>query len=274
MSNCLMKISNVGKNFGEVKALKDVSLTINSGEIVGLVGSNGAGKTTLLRLMSGVYRPSSGKIELENNAPIDNMRGFLGVVPESTVLYSRLTAWENIRYHSRLYGVSDETAWVRTSKFAELLDMKDNLTRFTKGFSRGMKQKTALLRALAHGPQILLLDEPTGGLDVTSARTVRQLVRNLKNEGGTVIYSTHHLAEAQQVCDRIIIVHNGLIQADGTPDELLGLTNTKTLEEAYVSLTSETARPRMEETEQPSNISKLWRRLVTPSTKMEVNEDE
>ena len=90
----------------------------------------------------------------------------------------------------------------------------------------------------------------------------------------TVIYSTHHLAEAQQVCDRIVIVHNGIIQADGTPDELLQVTGTETLEEAYVSLTSETARPRMEETEEPSKISTLWRRLFTPSNKMEVNEDE
>ena len=137
-----------------------------------------------------------------------------------------------------------------------------------------MKQKTALLRALAHGPQILLLDEPTGGLDVTSARTVRQLVRKLKEEGGTVIYSTHHLAETQQVCDRIIIVHNGVIQADGTPEELLTLTGTETLEEAYVSLTAETARPRMEENEQPSKISRIWRRLFTPNNNLVVNEDE
>ena len=137
-----------------------------------------------------------------------------------------------------------------------------------------MKQKTALLRALAHGPQILLLDEPTGGLDVTSARTVRQLVRKLKEEGGTVIYSTHHLAEAQQVCDRIIIVHNGIIQADGTPDELLSMTNTESLEEAYVSLTSGTARPSMEENEQPSKMSRIWRRLFTPKHQLEVDEDE
>ena len=137
-----------------------------------------------------------------------------------------------------------------------------------------MYKRQALLRALAHGPQILLLDEPTGGLDVTSARTVRTLVRKLKDEGGTVIYSTHHLAEAQQVCDRIIIVHNGLIQADGTPDELLTLTQTETLEEAYVSLTSETARPRMEEAKKSSKFAALWRRLFTPSGNMEVIEDE
>ncbi|MGB1491770.1 MAG: ABC transporter ATP-binding protein [Candidatus Poseidoniaceae archaeon] len=270
----LLRLINVKKSFGDVQAIEHVNIDIHQNSVIGLVGGNGAGKTTLLRLMSGVYRPTEGSVELSNKRPVSEMRSVLGVVPESTGLYSKLTAWENIRYHSRLHGIDDQLAWNRTYRFAKLLDIDESLHRYTEGFSRGMKQKTALLRALAHGPQILLLDEPTGGLDVTSARTVRQLVRNLKNEGGTVIYSTHHLAEAQQVCDRIIIVHNGLIQADGTPDELLGLTNTKTLEEAYVLLTSETARPRMEDTEQPSNISKLWRRLVTPSTKMEVNEDE
>ena len=270
----LLSLNNVRKSFGDVHAIERVNLEIHKNSIVGLVGGNGAGKTTLLRLMSGVYRPTEGSVELDNNRPVTEMRSVLGVVPESTGLYSKLTAWENIRYHSRLHGIDDQLAWERTYRFAKLLDIEQSLHRYTEGFSRGMKQKTALLRALAHGPQILLLDEPTGGLDVTSARTVRQLVHKLKNEGGTVIYSTHHLAEAQQVCDRIVIVHNGIIQADGTPDELLQVTGTETLEEAYVSLTSETARPRMEETEEPSKISTLWRRLFTPSNKMEVNEDE
>ena len=270
----LLKLTNVKKSFGDIHAIEEVNLEINKHSIIGLVGGNGAGKTTLLRLMSGVYRPSSGTVEHENNQPVSEMRSVLGVVPESTGLYSKLTAWENIRYHSRLHGIDDRLAWERTYRFARLLDIEDSLHRYTEGFSRGMKQKTALLRALAHGPQILLLDEPTGGLDVTSARTVRQLVRKLKEEGGTVIYSTHHLAEAQQVCDRIIIVHNGVIQADGTPEELLSLTGTETLEEAYVSLTAETARPRMEENEQPSKISRIWRRLFTPNNKPVVNEDE
>ena len=270
----LLKLTNVKKSFGDIHAIEQVNLDIHKQSVIGLVGGNGAGKTTLLRLMSGVYRPTSGTVELEQNRPVSEMRSVLGVVPESTGLYSKLTAWENIRYHSRLHGIDDQLAWERTYRFAKLLDIHQSLHRYTEGFSRGMKQKTALLRALAHGPQILLLDEPTGGLDVTSARTVRQLVRKLKEEGGTVIYSTHHLAEAQQVCDRIIIVHNGIIQADGTPDELLSLTGTESLEEAYVALTSETARPRMEETEKPSKISKIWRRLFTPKHQLEVNEDE
>ena len=200
----------------------------------------------------------------------------MGVVPESTGLYSRLTAWENIRYHSRMYGISDEVAWNRVSHFANRLEITDSLSRHTKGFSRGMRQKTALLRALAHGPDILLLDEPTAGLDVTSARTVRSLVGQLRNEGGTVIYSTHHLAEAQQVCDRIIIVHNGTIRADGSPSELLDMTGDTTLENAYVSLTSDKARPRNEDKSKDGRLSRWWRKFLTGSTPeiKEVGEDE
>ena len=160
--------------------------------------------------------------------------------------------------------------------FAELLDITDALSRHTKGFSRGMRQKTALLRALAHGPDILLLDEPTAGLDVTSARTVRKLVGQLRDEGGTVIYSTHHLAEAQQVCDRIVIVHNGTIRADGSPDELLNETGKESLEDAYVSLTSDKARARSEDGKKESKLAKWWRKFLTGSTPdyKEVSEDE
>ncbi len=264
--NVLLKISNVRKNFAEVVALDGVSFEINSGEVVGLVGSNGAGKTTLLRLMSGVYQPSSGTVTLGNDTPVHLMRDSLGVVPESTGLYSRLTAWENIRYHSRLYGIDDTIAWKRTLKFAQSLDMEDNLSRYTKGFSRGMRQKTALLRALAHGPKVLLLDEPTAGLDITSARTVRALVEQIKHEGGTVVYSTHQLFEAQQVCDRIIIIHNGVVKADGSPEDLIEINNCSTLEEAYVKLTQEKARMRFEDDKKESGITRLWNRLFRPKT--------
>ncbi|MDP6333608.1 MAG: ABC transporter ATP-binding protein [Candidatus Poseidoniaceae archaeon] len=269
-----MTISNVSKSFGDVNALRDISLNINSGEVVGLVGSNGAGKTTLLRLMSGVYRPTKGTVCLDDGMPVDKMRQRLGVVPESTGLYSRLTAWENIRYHSRMHGVSDKDAWNRTSRFAKHLDMLENLGRHTKGFSRGMRQKTALLRALAHGPSVLLLDEPTAGLDITSARTVRALVKQLRDEGGTIVYSTHHLAEAQQVCDRIIIIHNGDIQADGSPDALLEETNSNNLEEAYVSLTQEKARPRNDDQENEGRLTKWWRRLFTPKIPKSIEGDD
>ena len=275
MTESMLSLVGVGKNFKEVEALTHVDLEIKSGQVIGLVGGNGAGKTTLLRLMAGVMEPSKGSV-LFKGERVSSMRSKLGVVPESTGLYSRLTAWENIRYHSRIYGIDDQVAWNRVSHFAKQLDLTDSLSRHTKGFSRGMRQKTALLRALAHGPDILLLDEPTAGLDVTSARTVRKLVGQLRDEGGTVIYSTHHLAEAQQVCDRIVIVHNGTIRADGSPQELLELTDKTTLEEAYVSLTSDKARLRTEDNTKESRLAKWWRIFLTGKTpsSMEVGEDE
>lgn len=279
VDNILLKISSVRKNFNEVIALDNVSFDIKSGEVVGLVGSNGAGKTTLLRLMSGVYRPSSGSVTLGDDTPVHLMRDHLGVVPESTGLYSRLTAWENIRYHSRLYGIDDSVSWKRTLKFAQSLDMEENLSRYTKGFSRGMRQKTALLRALAHGPKVLLLDEPTAGLDITSARTVRSLVEQIKLEGGTVVYSTHQLFEAQQVCDRIIIIHNGNVMADGSPEQLINDNGCETLEEAYVMLTQAKARVRFEDNISDKGLTKIWNKLFRPKTpniqlNLDVMEDE
>ena len=266
MSNVLLSLRQVSKSFGEVHALTDVNLELNRGEVVGLVGSNGAGKTTLLRLLCGLYKPTVGVVSHHDSSgvesPIHEVRKNLGVVPESTGLYARLTAWENVRYHSRLNAVPDEKAWNRTYRIARELDIEEDLQRQTRGFSRGMRQKTALIRALSHDPEVLLLDEPTGGLDVTSARKVRSLVRKLGEEGRTVIYSTHKLNEAQEVCDRIIIIHNGTVRADGTPAELMSETSTPTLEEAFVQLTQDASRE-VEPPSDESRLQRLWGRFTT-----------
>ena len=274
MSKDLLVVNGASKNFGEVIALRDINITISEGEVIGLVGSNGAGKTTLLRLLAGVYTPSSGNVHFADGMQVSDARHQVGVVPENTGLYSRLTAWENIRYHARVQGVEDALAWQRTSYFARYLGMTESLPRHTKGFSRGMRQKTALLRALVHAPRILLLDEPTAGLDVTSARVVRDLVHQLGNSGGTVIYSTHQLAEAEQICNRIIIIHNGEVRADGTPTELMALMNASTLEDAYVGFTTDVARQRHEDTKPISKWSTFWRGLFTPKTPDEVMDNE
>lgn len=276
MGQVLLSVRDVTKSFGALNALENFSVEIESGAIIGLVGSNGAGKTTLLRLLCGLYRPTVGKVLFlkngkENN--IDQFREVVGVLPESTGLYHRLTAWENIRYYSRLHGVSDSVSWDRTLRFSKALSISEDLMRHTRGFSRGMRQKTALLRALAHGPQILLLDEPTAGLDVTSARLVRKLVLQLKEEGGTVIYSTHNLSEAEKVCDRILILHNGQLRFDGSPEELLFQTNSPTLEDAYVQLTADAAR--IKEKEEPEGwFSKQWRQLFTRKIKISSIKEE
>ena len=136
---------------------------------------------------------AKGSINFQDK-PVSSMRNKLGVVPESTGLYSRLTAWENIRYHSRIYGIDDEVAWNRVSHFANLLDITEALSRHTKGFSKGMRQKTALLRALAHGPDILLLDEPTAGLDVSVQGEILNLLNKLRDDLGVSLFViTHNL---------------------------------------------------------------------------------
>jgi sodium transport system ATP-binding protein len=266
MTGTLLSVRDVSKNFGDVEALKSVTLDLNRGNIVGLVGGNGAGKTTLLRLLCGLYKPSDGGVvfidEGGDEHPVHQVRSNLGVVPESTGLYARLTAWENIRYHSRLNNIPDKQAWNRTVRLARALEIEDELQRPTRGFSRGMRQKTALIRALAHDPEVLLLDEPTGGLDVTSARRVRELVKKLGEEGRTVIYSTHQLNEAEQVCDRIVIIHNGTLRADGSPSELMKNTNTKSLEDAFVSLTQDDSRE-VDAPEPESKLQQLWSKLTT-----------
>ena len=265
MGEVLLSVRNVTKTFGTLNALENFSVDIETGAVIGLVGSNGAGKTTLLRLLCGLYRPSNGNVLFlkegeEHN--IDEFREVVGVLPESTGLYHRLTAWENIRYYSRLHGIKDSVSWNRTLRFAKALSISDDLMRHTRGFSKGMRQKTALLRALAHGPKILLLDEPTAGLDVTSARLVRRLVLQLKEEGGTVIYSTHNLSEAEKVCDRILILHNGQLRFDGSPNELLKETKKSSIEEADVDLTTDDAR--IKEKEEPEGwFAKQWRQLFT-----------
>jgi len=267
MTEGLLSIRGVTKEFGAVRALDDVSVEIRRGDIVGLVGSNGAGKTTLLRLMCGLYRPSIGEVMFHRDGEtlqIDKLRDVVGVVPESTGLYHRLTAWENIRYSSRLHGIPDDVAWDRTQRFARALALDGDLMRHTRGFSRGMRQKTALLRALVHGPEILLLDEPTAGLDVTSARLVRSLVQKLRDEGGTVIYSTHNLFEAEKICDRILIMHNGEIRFDGTPSELMASTESTTIEDAYILLTQDSARED-QNLEREGWFARTWRRFLTGS---------
>ena len=275
MTRTLLSVRGVSKNFGDVEALKTITLDLNKGDIVGLVGGNGAGKTTLLRLLCGLYKPSAGQVVFVDDGgiehPIHKVRSNLGVVPESTGLYARLTAWENIRYHSRLNNIDDKQAWNRTLRLAKALEMEGDLQRQTRGFSRGMRQKTALLRALSHDPDILLLDEPTGGLDVTSARRVRDLVRKLGDEGRTVIYSTHQLNEAQQVCDRIVIIHNGTLRADGSPSKLMEDTGTDSLEDAFVELTQDESRE-VEAPEPASKFQQFWSRLTAGRKRLPASE--
>ena len=220
MDSPLLTLSGVAKNFGDVQALTHVDLKIHPGQVVGLVGGNGAGKTTLLRLMAGVMEPSHGSVMFQNS-PVSQLRSKLGVVPESSGLYSRLTAWENIRYHSRMYGIDDNLAWARVTNFAQSLDLVDALSRHTKGFSRGMRQKTALLRALAHGPEILLLDEPTAGINPTLINgLIDRLKRANEEMGVTLFVIEHNMRVVMNLASHVFCLAHGKLLAGGPPSEI------------------------------------------------------
>ena len=211
------------------------------------MGRNGSGKSTLLKIVAGKVEPDSGDKFVQPGITIEylpqepDLSGFRDVYSYTVEKQNTAIAKHTASYLLQQFGIKEDR-------------QLDNL-------SGGETRKAALAKVLAPKPDILLLDEPTGGLDVTSARMVRKLVRKLGDEGGTVIYSTHNLAEAEQVCDRIVIIHNGTIRADGNPSELIEGTNCENLEEAYVALSEDDART--ETTEDEGKFARAWRKLVT-----------
>jgi len=235
----MIKVRNLHKSFGDVKAVKGISFDVNDGEITGLLGPNGAGKTTTLRMLYSLLPPDEGEIRIDGLDPTkDDMaiKRTLGVVPDSRGLYTRMSARENIAYYGQLHGMSRADINVRIEELTETLDMGDFIERRTEGFSQGQRVKVAIARAMIHKPQTVLLDEPSNGLDVMSTRALRRYILELKNAGHSVILSTHIMQEVAALCDRIIIIANGQIAADGTADDLLEKSGCDSLEDAFVKL--------------------------------------
>lgn len=224
----MIHVSNVSKRFKEKKeiihASDNLNFTIAPGEIVGILGENGAGKTTLLRMIATLLEPSSGSIQVagyDTNRQSHEVKERIGVLfGGETGLYERLTARENLTYFASLYGLSKHETKVRVEKLAVQFGMKDYLDRKVVGFSKGMRQKVAIARTLIHNPDILLFDEPTTGLDITSANIFRQLIHQLRREGKTILFSSHIMEEVALLCQSIVIIHKGRLIYRGTLDQL------------------------------------------------------
>ena len=235
----MIKVENLHKSFGKVKAVKGISFTVNDGEITGLLGPNGAGKTTTLRMLYSLLPPDGGQILIDGMDPAHDamaIKRTLGVVPDSRGLYTRMSARENIAYYGKLHGMSARDIKQRVAELVETLDMDDFIDRRAEGFSQGQRVKVAIARAMVHKPQTVLLDEPSNGLDVMSTRALRRYILDLKEAGHSVVLSTHIMQEVAALCDRIIIIADGLIAADGTAPELLARSGCETLEDAFVQL--------------------------------------
>ena len=241
----MIRVENLRKQFGTVKAVDGVSFEAPDGAVTGLLGPNGAGKTTALRMIYGLMKPDSGRIEVDQRNLLDDplaAQARLGVLPDIAGLYPRLSAREHIEYFGRLHGIPERELQSRTQHLIDLLDMRSIADRRVAGFSHGERTKVALARALVHQPQNILLDEPTNGLDVMSTRIVRDLIRHLRAGGRCVLFSSHVMQEVSALCDRIIIVAKGRVAASGTSAELLELTSQSSLEEAFVSLVGHEAQ--------------------------------
>ncbi|MDE2407999.1 MAG: ATP-binding cassette domain-containing protein [Xanthomonadaceae bacterium] len=228
-----------GKDKTPVTAVDDVGFTARDGEITGLLGPNGAGKTTTLRMLYTLMTPESGRVLVDGvdvAQDAERVRRSLGVLPDARGVYKRLTARENIDYFGKLHGLSPAEIAARTAKLAAALQMEDFLDRATEGFSQGQRTKTAIARALIHDPKNVILDEPTNGLDVMTTRGLRGFLQELRSEGRCVIFSSHIMQEVAALCDRIVIIANGRVMAQGSTDELRAQAGEANLEDAFVKL--------------------------------------
>ena len=219
----MITLDDIHKSFGAKKALDGLTLEVPPGKIFGLIGPNGAGKTTTIRILAGLLRPDTGRVRLNGVGPDQflTLRRMMGALIEQPGLYGRLTLTEYLAFFSRLYDLDRAQARRRIRELLELLELEGQAEERLQGFSLGMKQKVALARILLHDPPILLLDEPTAGLDPLISKKVRDYLLGFDHRARkTVLVSTHHLEEASRVCDEIAIIHRGRKLEQGTWEEL------------------------------------------------------
>ena len=227
MGEAVLTVDGLVKRFGQVLAVDDVSFRISPGETFGLLGPNGAGKTTTISMVAGLLRPDAGSVTLAGvpveRSPVEAKR-HLGLVPQDLAIYPDLSARANLRYFGRLQGLGGRRLDERIDAVLELIGLSDRAKEPSKKFSGGMKRRLNIGVGLLHRPTLLVLDEPTVGVDPQSRNSILEAVEALSTEGMAVLYTTHYMEEAERLCDRIAIVDAGRVQAEGTRDELVELT--------------------------------------------------
>ncbi len=218
----MIEVSGLGKRFRSLIAVHDLSFTVGEGEIFGILGPNGAGKTTSVRILSGLIAPSEGTARIngmELGAQSQAIRAITGILTETPGLHDKLTARENLGYYGRLYGLRGANLRRAVDRYLGIVGMLDSGDRRVGGFSKGMRQKVAIARALLHEPEVVYLDEPTSALDPSAAKMVRDFVATLRDAGRSIVVCTHNLDEAERLCDRIGIMRGTLLLVD-TPANL------------------------------------------------------
>jgi ABC-2 type transport system ATP-binding protein len=243
MSNgsLLIETKNLVKQFGDKAAVNNISFAVRGGEVFGFLGPNGAGKTTTIKMIVGLLQPTSGEVKVAGydvqTQPMQ-AKATSGYVPDTPNLYMKLSAREFLRFVGDLYEMKRGKAEERIDELLKLFDLTDVRDDLIDSYSHGMKQKTALAAALIHDPKVLVLDEPTVGLDPKSARLIKDILRQLADRGAAVFLSTHILEIAERMCDRIGIIDHGNLVAVGTMDELRSMGKSgSSLEDIFLALT-------------------------------------
>jgi len=227
------------KKRGEIRAVDNVTFTCKPGQIYGLLGANGAGKTTTLRMLATILEPTSGTALVCGHDVVDspaNVRASVGFLSTATALYPRLTSQEMVEYFGRLNGLDDATLKKRVDEIFDRLYMNSFRDRRCDKLSTGMKQKTSIARTLIHDPQVMIFDEPTLGLDIMTARTIIEFIRECRQRGKTVIFSTHVMSEVEKLCDIIGIIQSGKLLAEGSLAQLRERYHQHDLEEIFVQV--------------------------------------
>lgn len=237
-----VKVEHLTGGYGKRPVIKDINFELREGEIVGLIGLNGAGKSTTIKHMLGLLTPTSGSLSISNTNITDDIETYrrkLSYIPESPVIYEELTLQEHIEMTAMAYGLSQDEAMKRAEPLLKIFRLQDELKVFPSHFSKGMKQKVMIICAFIVNPELYIIDEPFLGLDPLGIQSMLDLMVEKKNEGRTVLMSTHILATAERYCDRFIILDKGEVVAFGNLDELRAQTglNHHTLDDIYIHVT-------------------------------------
>lgn len=232
-----IEVVNVSKRYKDNIAVDNVSLYINRHEIFGLVGPNGAGKSTLISMLITLIKPDSGDIYVEGNNVLtqaSNIRKMIGFVPQDIALYPTLTAYDNLKFWGKMYGLKKSQLESRIKEVIKIAGMEDRAHDRIEEYSGGMKRRINIAVALLHQPDILVMDEPTVGVDIISKHYIIDTIKNLKNEGRTIVYTSHDIDEMEAICDRIAIMDSGKILECQTVDKLKSISSSGKLKEAVL----------------------------------------
>ncbi len=231
MENKLLEIKNITKTYGDLTALSNFSLSLQKGDVLGLLGPNGAGKTTLISILSGTLKDFSGSAVFKGENLFANikLKNHLGIVPQDMAFYEDLNAMDNLLFWGGLYDIPRPRLKARAHELLELVELSSRAKEPIKNFSGGMKRRLNIAIGLIHQPELLLLDEPTVGIDVQAKVSILEIIKNVGKEGTAVVFTTHQLSEVEEICSRIAIMDKGVILAQGTLEELIKIVGEKEL---------------------------------------------